>query len=128
MNITFTAHIDGKDYSVTAEEVQDIWVRYQQANAHASRLSEYVESLREIKMADPELEKLLDEEFEIARRFDPTTTPVASGRWVNVPVCNLCWAIQNPDRDPIRVRNADPDTCYSCGNTTDSGIFVRRFV
>jgi hypothetical protein len=40
--------------------------------------------------------------------------------------CAACWKRDNPDRTPVRVRNADPTVCCSCGRVTVSGIYVRN--
>ena len=46
-------------------------------------------------------------------------------RFINAPICDICWMQQNPDRDPVRMCEADPEACYFCGRATRSGIYVR---
>lgn len=43
------------------------------------------------------------------------------------PLCDACWAKENPGRAPVRC-TGDPafrETCCECGQPTD-GIYVRR--
>lgn len=47
--------------------------------------------------------------------------------WGNLPICDRCWSIANPLRDPVRVRFEPPpvETCCMCGAATSSCIYVR---
>lgn len=45
----------------------------------------------------------------------------------NQPLCNNCWAAEEPGQEPIR--EVEPDRsyrCASCGAWTWSGIWARR--
>ena len=41
-------------------------------------------------------------------------------------ICRPCWDKLNPDREPVRVKNAQTEPCCYCGNETFSGIYVRK--
>ena len=43
----------------------------------------------------------------------------------NHPLCDDCWKARAGDRVPVRIRDADPETCAQCGQETTSGIWVR---
>jgi RNA polymerase subunit RPABC4/transcription elongation factor Spt4 len=45
-------------------------------------------------------------------------------RW-NQPVCDRCWALIRPNREPARLVQAESETCAVCGQDTTSGIYVR---
>ena len=47
-----------------------------------------------------------------------------------VPICDVCWLIEEGEREPIRARfiGADPEPCYRCKNYTRGGIYVRRMI
>lgn len=45
--------------------------------------------------------------------------------FVNHNLCEHCWHVRNPDREPVRVRLEEHDKCCSCGCPTYTGIFVR---
>lgn len=40
-------------------------------------------------------------------------------------MCTDCWVTVNPDRVPVRVFDAELETCHSCGRYTTSGIYIR---
>jgi hypothetical protein len=48
--------------------------------------------------------------------------------WRTVPLCDTCWKAQNPGRGPIRLREPEPEPCYSCQEMTKSGIYIRADV
>jgi hypothetical protein len=41
------------------------------------------------------------------------------------PICDTDWTLSHPDRFPVRVKDPEQEQCAYCGNTTDSGIYVR---
>lgn len=41
------------------------------------------------------------------------------------PACGRCFALRNPGREPMTLRETEPETCVWCGRTTHSGIYVR---
>lgn len=48
----------------------------------------------------------------------------------NQVICGPCWTVRNPDRVPVRLRHAEPQSetgerCSFCGLPTNSGIYVR---
>lgn len=45
-------------------------------------------------------------------------------RWTQ-PCCGECWAQQNPNRYPVRIKPIEAEICCFCGATTYSGIYVR---
>lgn len=47
-------------------------------------------------------------------------------KWLSVQICSFCWFQMAPDRTPVRVRQADRECCYECGEWTKGGIYVRR--
>ncbi len=50
--------------------------------------------------------------------------------WENVAICVKCWVKQNPDRDPVTLRDKfrTPERCHFCGDPTKAGIYVRAEV
>jgi hypothetical protein len=50
--------------------------------------------------------------------------------WLNVPICDFCWDVEEPTRVPVRftISELRRETCYRCGEPTMSGIYVRRNV
>lgn len=42
------------------------------------------------------------------------------------PVCDECWAKENPDRVPVRLIHPERERCCMCGKATTSGIYVRK--
>ena len=46
-------------------------------------------------------------------------------KW-NHSVCDGCYNEMYPDREPIRFRVPDEETCCRCGEKTYSGIYVRE--
>ena len=46
-------------------------------------------------------------------------------RWQH-SICDTCWQRREPDREPIRLRDAKPETCCFCGAEHESGIYVRE--
>jgi hypothetical protein len=45
--------------------------------------------------------------------------------WTTHVLCADCWRRENPDRQPIRAREAESETCCRCGQETHAGIYVR---
>lgn len=47
--------------------------------------------------------------------------------WGSRPICERCWSIANPHRNPVRVRFEPPpeELCCMCGETTSACIYVR---
>lgn len=45
----------------------------------------------------------------------------------NQPICDTCWEVLNPDREPFRIKDIIRETerCCICGDTTKSGIYTR---
>lgn len=43
----------------------------------------------------------------------------------NAAMCEGCWYTLNPDRVPVRIKDARHETCSNCGLPTKSGIYVR---
>jgi hypothetical protein len=41
------------------------------------------------------------------------------------PICQRCWALQNPGRVPVLTTIGDTETCAWCGSKTTTGIYVR---
>jgi hypothetical protein len=41
------------------------------------------------------------------------------------PVCDVCWITDYPDKEPMRLREAEPEQCCKCGEPTRSGIYIR---
>jgi hypothetical protein len=44
-----------------------------------------------------------------------------------VPICDECWRKQEGEREPVRMREPEVETCYACDHPTSSGIYVRRY-
>lgn len=44
--------------------------------------------------------------------------------WVHSS-CLPCWYLNEPERDPVRVRFREEEHCCWCGRTHHSGIYVR---
>jgi hypothetical protein len=49
-------------------------------------------------------------------------------RPATVPICDACWRIEEGDREPVRLREPDTETCHYCEQETRSGIYVRRMI
>lgn len=49
-------------------------------------------------------------------------------RYENVAICDKCWEVREGDRVPVRLRGTVSETCFGCGATTTSGIYVRHNV
>jgi hypothetical protein len=51
-------------------------------------------------------------------------------RPATVPICDVCWLIEEPGREPVRLTEAGDitETCYRCKRETRSGIYVRRMI
>lgn len=51
-------------------------------------------------------------------------------RPATVPICEACWLIEGPGREPVRLVKPWRDTehCYRCQQETRSGIYVRRMI
>ena len=51
-------------------------------------------------------------------------------RPATVPICDECWAIEEPKRQPVRFRETEVENeiCYRCGEVTRSGIYTRRMI
>ena len=47
-------------------------------------------------------------------------------RAATVPICDDCWLQEEGDREPIRFNEPGQEQCYACGESTLSGIYVRR--
>ena len=45
-------------------------------------------------------------------------------KW-NWAVCDVCWNLREPDRQPCRVSWVDVERCAFCGELTISGIWLR---
>jgi hypothetical protein len=45
-------------------------------------------------------------------------------RWTH-SICESCWTARNPDRQPVKLRAEQDETCCYCGQPHSSGIFVR---
>jgi hypothetical protein len=45
-----------------------------------------------------------------------------------VPICDVCWLVENPGWEPVRLTERDTETCYRCKQVTRSGIYVRRMI
>lgn len=41
------------------------------------------------------------------------------------PLCDPCWDGEHTGREPIRLRDTDPEMCCKCGEPTLSGIYIR---
>lgn len=46
--------------------------------------------------------------------------------WQTVPLCEGCWKAMHPVRQPVRLAHPDQEVCADCGQSTESGIYVRR--
>jgi hypothetical protein len=40
-------------------------------------------------------------------------------------LCDDCWRATNPDRDPVRLTERREEVCVDCGESTNSGIYIR---
>lgn len=49
-------------------------------------------------------------------------------RYEDVPICDKCWEIREGERVPVRLKGSVKETCFGCGATTESGIYVRHNV
>jgi hypothetical protein len=49
-------------------------------------------------------------------------------RPLTVPICDACWLIEAPGREPVRLAEPDTEHCYRCKQKTRSGIYVRRMI
>lgn len=47
-------------------------------------------------------------------------------KWKTVPICDVHWREQEPNREPVRLINMEGEPCFICGTMSD--IFVRREV
>ncbi len=47
-----------------------------------------------------------------------------SNRW-NHSICDECWKLIEPDRDPVRFIEAETEKCCLCGKEHKSGIYRR---
>jgi hypothetical protein len=45
-----------------------------------------------------------------------------------VPICDVCWLVENPGWEPVRFTERDDEVCYRCKRSTRSGIYVRRMI
>ena len=45
-----------------------------------------------------------------------------------VPICDVCWLVEEPEREPVRLTKPDTERCYRCNNYTRGGIYVRRMI
>jgi len=41
------------------------------------------------------------------------------------PQCDDCWFEAQPDREPVRFKYPEVESCVTCGKTTTSGIYIR---
>lgn len=41
------------------------------------------------------------------------------------PICGECYTKRYPSREPLKVKDADPETCCDCGEMTQEGIYFR---
>lgn len=41
------------------------------------------------------------------------------------PICASCYATRNPDREPVRIIDAQREGCVDCGEITYDGIYIR---
>ncbi len=41
-------------------------------------------------------------------------------------ICENCWNIKNPDREPVKVKDGEKEICCFCSEETASGIYVRH--
>ena len=46
-------------------------------------------------------------------------------KWTH-SMCSECWKKENPDKDPVKVKNAPVEQCCFCGQPTSMGIYVRH--
>jgi len=48
--------------------------------------------------------------------------------WKTVAICDDCWYSEEGMRIPLKMKEEvrEEETCYSCGEKTKSGIYVRR--
>jgi hypothetical protein len=44
----------------------------------------------------------------------------------NQPICDRCWRLREPERQPVRMVAPSRETCAFCGESTKSGILVRH--
>jgi hypothetical protein len=40
-------------------------------------------------------------------------------------ICDDCWKQREPNREPVRITDTDPEPCCFCGQEHQSGIYVR---
>lgn len=41
------------------------------------------------------------------------------------PICQDCYAIAEPRREPVRLKEPSPEICCICGTETREGIYYR---
>lgn len=46
-------------------------------------------------------------------------------RWSHA-LCDGCYQYEEPFREPVRMKPADPENCCRCGKLTFSGIYYRK--
>lgn len=51
--------------------------------------------------------------------------PEHRSKWSH-SICERCYAEKEPRREPVRVKDAEVETCCFCGRTHNSGIFYRH--
>lgn len=45
--------------------------------------------------------------------------------WETVPLCDDCWHQLQPEREPVRLIDAEEERCHLCEQLTRSGIWAR---
>ena len=49
-------------------------------------------------------------------------------RYENVAICDKCWEVRRGEQVPVRLKDVSQETCFGCGASTTSGIYVRHNV
>ena len=40
-------------------------------------------------------------------------------------ICDECWEQWHPEKNPVRIKGAELETCCFCGMKTDGGVYIR---
>lgn len=47
-------------------------------------------------------------------------------RYEDVSICDKCWEARRGEQVPVRLKGVVQETCFGCGASTASGIYVRH--
>lgn len=74
-------------------------------------------AVRNVGGDNPEIRRIEEE----ASMFDQRD-PSSRYSWTQ-PMCVACYAVAEPGRVPITLRDSKVETCCACGKSTRAGIF-----